>query len=193
MFDDKNLELTDEYWVNELRKRSHKAFEMIFKRYYADLFHFAATFVMDRETAEDIIQEVFGSLWSSCDSIPENTCLKKYLYSSVKHACLNYFKHLQVIDKHQERLTEALIFSGTLEYEDNQEILDRVRECFTRLPEQQRKVLEMKVFNDMSYREISAALSISEMTVHTHVKRAYKFIRESMPVLYWLLMYWGRF
>ena len=107
--------------------------------------------------------------------------MKSYLYSSVKHGCLDYIKHLQVIDANKEKLAEALIFSGTVEYEDNQELLDKVKQCMQGLPEQQRKVLELKVFQKMNYKEIARELDITEESVHTYVKRAYKYLRESVP------------
>lgn len=61
--------------------------------------------------------------------------------------------------------------------------------CLQKLPDQQRKVLEMKIFQNMSYREIAQALDLSEGSVHTHVKRAYKFIRESMPAVYLFMLF----
>ena len=49
--------------------------------------------------------------------------------------------------------------------------------------------VEMKIFQNMSYREIARALDLSEGSVHTHVKRAYKFIRESMPEVYLFMLF----
>ena len=49
--------------------------------------------------------------------------------------------------------------------------------------------VEMKIFQNMSYREIAQALDLSEGSVHTHVKRAYKFIRESMPAVYLFMLF----
>ena len=49
--------------------------------------------------------------------------------------------------------------------------------------------VEMKIFQNMSYREIARALDLSEGSVHTHVKRAYKFIRESMPAVYLFMLF----
>ena len=95
-----------------------------------------------------------------------------------------------ILNINQDKLTEALIFSGTIEYEDNEDLLEKVKACLDKLPEQQRRVLELKVFRDMSYREIAETLNISELTVHTHIKRAYKFIRSSLPLLYCFLKYW---
>ena len=53
-------------------------------------------------------------------------------------------------------------------------------------------VLEMKIFRDMSYKEIARELNLSEVTVHTHVKRAYKAIREALPVVYFLWSVLGK-
>ena len=186
----KKIEISDDCLMKQLKLKSYRAFEVVFNRYYAGLYRFALAYLMNRELAEDVVQEVFCSLWTSSLSIPESTHLKSYLYASVKHACLDYFKHLQVIDINQDKLTEALIFSGTIEYEDNEDLLEKVKACLDKLPEQQRRVLELKVFRDMSYREIAETLNISELTVHTHIKRAYKFIRSSLPLLYCFLKYW---
>ena len=185
----KKIEISDDCLMKQLKLKSYRAFEVVFNRYYAGLYRFALAYLMNRELAEDVVQEVFCSLWTSSLSIPESTHLKSYLYASVKHACLDYFKHLQVIDINQDKLTEALIFSGTIEYEDNEDLLEKVKACLDKLPEQQRRVLELKVFRDMSYREIAETLNISELTVHTHIKRAYKFIRSSLPLLYCFLKY----
>ena len=169
----KKIEISDDCLMKQLKLKSYRAFEVVFNRYYAGLYRFALAYLMNRELAEDVVQEVFCSLWTSSLSIPESTHLKSYLYASVKHACL-----------------EALIFSGTIEYEDNEDLLEKVKACLDKLPEQQRRVLELKVFRDMSYREIAETLNISELTVHTHIKRAYKFIRSSLPLLYCFLKYW---
>lgn len=171
----------NEYLVNGLRNQSHEVFEVIFKTYYPSLYRLAYAYLMNKNLAEDTVQDAFVSLWSAASSLPAGTCLKNYLYSSVKHGCLDYIKHLQVIDAHKEKLTEALIFSGTVEYEDNQELLEQVRQCMQGLPEQQRNVLELKVFKEMNYREIAQELNISEESVHTYIKRAYKYLRESVP------------
>jgi len=177
-------DIANKQWVRGLRNQSHEVFEEIFKTFYADLYKFAYAYLMNENLAEDVVQDVFVAVWTSAESMPWDTNLKNYLYSSVKHGCLDYLKHLQVIDNNKEKLTEALIFSGTVEYEDNQELLEKVKLCLQELPEQQRKVLELKVFKGLNYREISQELSISEESVHTHVKRAYRYLRDSIPVIY---------
>lgn len=179
-----NNDIIDKRWIRGLRNQSHEVFEEIFKTFYPDLYKFAYAYLMNENLAEDVVQDVFVALWTTAESMPWNTKLKNYLYSSVKYGCLDYLKHLQVIDNNKEKLTEALIYSGTVEYEDNQELLEKVNQCLQELPDQQRKVLELKVVKGLNYREISQELNISEESVHTHVKRAYRYLRDSIPVIY---------
>ena len=171
----------DEDVIKALKNHSHKAFEKVYGEYGPGLYRFALGYVMNGEVAEDIVQDVFLRLWEMASTLPEDTRLGNYLYSSVKNLCLNHLKHLQVEDSHKSKLTEALAFMGSLEYEDDTEVIDKLRACVGRLPEQQRKILEMRMFQDMSYKEIAERLKISEGSVHTHVKRAYNFIRAALP------------
>lgn len=92
----------NEYLVNGLRNQSHEVFEVIFKTYYPSLYRLAYAYLMSKNLAEDMVQDTFVSLWSAASSLPTDTRLKSYLYSSVKHGCLDYIKHLRVIDSNKE-------------------------------------------------------------------------------------------
>lgn len=173
--------------VGELRCRSHQAFEKVFREMGPRLYRFALTYLMNADMAEDVVQDTFLRFWTALDTLPENTRVSTYLYTSVKNSCLNYYKHLRVEDSNRTKLTEAMVFMGSLQYEDCDGLFEKVQDCLQKLPEQQRRVLELKIFKNMSYKEIAGELSLSEVTVHTHVKRAYKAIRESLPVFYLFL------
>ena len=188
----KTGDVSNEYLITGLRNRSHEVFEVVFRMYYPRLYRLAYAYLMCKNLAEDMVQDTFVSLWSVAESLSLEINLKSYLYTSVKHGCLDYLKHLQVMDANKDKLTEALIFSGTVEYEDDQELLEKIRVCLRELPEQQRKVLELKVLKGFNYREIAHELKISEESVHTYVKRAYKYLRNSIPFIYILLRLWGR-
>ncbi len=162
-------------------------FEYLFKQTYNALYGFAYQYVMDKSLAEDIIQETFASLWQVSPELPDETNLRKYLYRSVKNKCLDYFRHLDVEDKHREKLAEALVFSHLSEYEDDEETKEKISQLIDQLPYQQRKILDLRINNDLSYKEIASFMEISEHTVHTHIKRAYKFLRQSLAS--WMLFF----
>ena len=176
--------------IGGLKVRSHPVFEALFRTYYPPVYRFAYSFLMNRSQAEDILQDVFASLWNNAASLPEGINIRNYIYTSVKHACLDHIKHIRVVDSNQDKLTEALIFSGTVEYEEDPALQEKVAACLDLLPEQQRRILEMKLNGGLSYRDIARQMNISEATVHTHVKRAYATIRKNLPMLYILLRIW---
>ena len=49
-----------------------------------------------------------------------------------------------------------------------------------KLPYQRRKILEMAVFDSMTYTEIAEKLGISRNTVKTQIARAYRFLKENL-------------
>ena len=67
--------------------------------------------------------------------------------------------------------------------EEDQEIVCLVRKALDSLSEQQRKIVEMHVMEGKKYLEIAESLNLSENTIRTHLKRAYKILRENLSCL----------
>ena len=67
-------------------------------------------------------------------NLPENLNLRAYLYSSVKHACLRYFKRLQLWDEYKKRQAEALVLSfADDDIEDDRELIALVQKALSQL------------------------------------------------------------
>ncbi|MBT3648168.1 MAG: hypothetical protein HN542_08010 [Flavobacteriales bacterium] len=58
---------------------SRSEFELIFKEHYASLVNYAVRMVKDPDSAEDVTQQVFVSLWEKRESIEIEGSLKSYL------------------------------------------------------------------------------------------------------------------
>ena len=184
-----NKNISKEQIIYDLKKGSKGIFEQIFKDYYRDMNSFAYSLVMNKDVAEDIVQDVFTKLWKIKEDIDLNFKIEAFLFSTTKNLSLDYLKHLKVIDKNKDKLTEALIFSNTYKYETNNELLQKVRNCLAELSKQQQTILEMKIVKGLKYKEIANELNIKESTVHTHIKRAYKEIRDKIPFLYYFIKF----
>lgn len=162
--------------VSLLRNKSVLAFEFVYKSYYRDLLRFAYSYAMDKTIAEDIVHDVYSRLWENAEVLPEIGNIKSYLFTVTRNNCLNYFKHLGVIDKNQDKVIEAIIFSDTYDYVDEETEL-RVQKCLEMLPVAQQMIMKMRYVENKSYSEIASELEISQETVHTHIKRAFSFFR----------------
>jgi len=87
------------------------------------------------------------------------------------------------VDKYQKHLieSEAMVYFPYGEEESEREL--KVRKLLGELPDMQRQVLELSVMEGLKYKEVAERLNIAEGTVHTHIKRAYKYIKSHLIFL----------
>lgn len=172
------MEIGGKLNILALKQGDKAEFETLYRLYYRDLYRFAYNYIMSRD-AEDIVQEVYVKFYENRKNLPLDIDIKSYLYSSTKNSCLNFLRHLNVVDKSKTKLAEVILsYSDELSDEDN-ERYHKVKECLNKLSEQQQNILRLKA-EGYDYKEIGEKLNISPVTVKTHVVRAYKFIRKSI-------------
>ena len=73
---------TDEELTRRLRAGSSEALDELFRRHYVDLCRIANRFVRSESEAEDVIQELFVSLWEKRAALPELDAVGPYLRRS---------------------------------------------------------------------------------------------------------------
>lgn len=178
----------NEIWF-KIQCADENAFSTLFKDYYKRLYVFAARFVKDPESAENIVQDVFVKLWINKKEINITRSIKAYLYTTVKNQSLNYLeqnRRLISIDD-SLNLPEPEIDSpeeNIIKNENFKAIHDAIEE----LPVKCRRIYLMKKYDDLSYKEISEVLGISINTVKTQMKRALKSLSEKLKYLKLLLI-----
>ena len=168
--------------VSRLRAGDRDAFEVVFRDHFGRLADYASRMVGSRDSAEDVVQEVFVGLWTNRERIstPEN--LVAYLYRSVRNRGLNFLRH--------ERLVTNFRTARTAEGAPESEPTDRptelaeidaaLREAMAALPPRSREVFGLSRNEGLTYPEIAATLGISIKTVETLMGRALKAIRRRM-------------
>lgn len=164
-----------------------KGFKQVFDSYYPRLLRFAKEYVKDEHEAENILQNVFLTLWEKRSSLRVDTNLTAYLMTLVKSQCLNYLKHRKVMDHYSKTITTAqqqetaFSYYAISKFEPEQmdiESLERmVEKAIGELPEQCRKVFELSRYDGLKYREISERMGISVKTIETHMSHALKALR----------------
>lgn len=162
-------------------------FEVVFRRYYRQMYLYAYNFVMDEMEAEDIVQETFSIIWERREKLPGQLNIQAYLYAAVRHACLKYFRRLKLTDQYQKRQVEALLLSFTYEEDEiheEEEVIRAVRSAMDTLTEQQARIVRMHVSEGLTYHEIADQLNLSDNTVRTHLKRGYKILREHLSCFF---------
>mgnify|MGYP005935919135 CR=1 FL=1 len=171
-----------------IKRKDHDAFKELFEKYFKKMTLFAEYFLLDRDEAEDIAQEVFVDLWNSSTTLPDISNLKSYLFVQVRNRCLNRLKHLHVEDNYKQWLLEAQSYAEISETEADPEVLKRVYDAIEELPDQSRIIFKRCVLDGKKYKEVAEEMDISINTVNTQMKRAYKFIRSRLGASFLILL-----
>jgi RNA polymerase sigma-70 factor (ECF subfamily) len=141
----------------------------------------AVKITKDREVARDVVQDFFAYYWSNRESITITSSFKSYATRAVQYIAMSYVKKGKIRELHYARLpveeSEESFATATSEKEydiRSASLLAAIDE----LPEQRKKILLMHQFGKMKYTEIANALGLSKNTVKTHLRLAYKTLKE---------------
>ncbi|MEL7587153.1 MAG: RNA polymerase sigma-70 factor [Prolixibacteraceae bacterium] len=172
-----------------------KAFEILFRKYYGRLCAYAASFVSQNETAEDLVTEVFLNLWEKKETVQINDSVSAYLFRSVRNSCLNYLTR-EKSRRLMVSVHEVTLHQIKMEYTPSEnppdrlmdeELRKKISEEIEKLPEQCREIFQLSRMEELSHKEIAKKLGISENTVKVQIYRALIKLRNGLkdylPVL----------
>lgn len=166
--------------------KEDKMLEQLFRIWYRPLCLYALHYLEDLDEAEDLVQDVFCTLWKKVSEGPAPADGKAYLYSCVRNRCLDVLR--SPARKSRPRSLEGLSASEALsltEYDDaalRDSSLDEARMWveINRLPRRCRRILIMGKVEGKKYSEIARELGISENTVRNQMAKALKAVREGV-------------
>jgi RNA polymerase sigma-70 factor, ECF subfamily len=176
---------TDNQLIEDIRSGDTRSFERVFTLYAESLVRYAITIVKDLDDAEDIVQQLFVSIWEK-KGIPDiNTSLKSYLYRSVHNSALNKLKQLKVKEgyaSHVNYVSDGLTAGANVVVEQK-ETAAIIEHAMNELPEQCRKIFRMSKLEQLKYQHIADELGISIKTVENQMGKALKHMRERLKDL----------
>lgn len=72
------------------KQPKEQTFKQLYEEFYAPFVLYAKRFIDDKETREDIVSDVFTSLWDKIDSFDfQSDTALGYIKMCVKNSCLN--------------------------------------------------------------------------------------------------------
>jgi RNA polymerase sigma-70 factor (family 1) len=173
-------EYTDEELVVALRNGDKTAFEVIYRRYVKDLYRFARSRVPNEE-AEEIVHDVFESLWSRKEKLKIES-LKHYLFTSTRYMVIRYFSHATVKKKYAEHYRLFEMAYETMDPEqprDPESIRTILLQNIGGLPERCQEAIRLRIRENLSNGEIASRMNINKRTVEVYIFRAFIHLRAS--------------
>lgn len=167
-------------------------FKRIFDTYYEALVHYANGFLSMKDECEDLVQDIFISIWEKETAFPDEISLKVYLYKSTRNRCYNIIKHNKVKHKYAKntilKLEDDNLF---LEQVLEEEITRQLYKAIDILPTRKKEIIKLSL-KGLKNNEIANTLEIKEQTVKTLKSQAYKILRDQFKdldsIIYFLLM-----
>jgi len=167
--------------VNKIRSGDSAAFEELFNLYCQQLINFSRNYVADKQIAENIVQDVFVSVWQNRKNLDPTKMIKAYLFTAVKNNSLKYIRHMKIENKGIEGSAAYIIDDESPDKKlDGKELELKIHQAVNELPEKCMEIFKMNRFENLKYAEIAAILDISIKTVETQMGRALNKLRESL-------------
>lgn len=89
--------LEDIIHLKRLKEGDSRSFDFLFNKYYKDLVLFSCVFLKERESSEDIVQDLFFRLWENRENLTIESSLKAYLLTAVRNSCFEELRHQEVV------------------------------------------------------------------------------------------------
>lgn len=139
----------------------------LFNRYYSHLCRYVYGILLDMDDAEDIVQDLFLTLWENRNKIEIRENVDGYLSMMAKNKALNRIRiknKRECIEENQSLMISQ--YDNRLEQKDFRNALYG---CIDRLPARSRQILLLHKIEGMKQKEISEKLSISVKTIKNHI------------------------
>ena len=158
------------------------AFAQIFYHYTARIHPFIRKMVRSEEVAEEIVQDVFVSLWNRREKLVEIDHYAAYIFTIATNKTFNYLKSKAREEKHLKELAAIKkdITNNTLETIDLHESNQLINKLVNQLTPQRKLIYKLTREEGLSHDEIAQRLNISKNTVKNHLVETLRFLRENL-------------
>lgn len=184
-------ELSDLELLNRIANGEESAFTIMYNRYWQNVYLLAYKHLQSAESAEEVVQEVFMSIWKKRSSAAKVLHLKSYLAGITRFEVYRIWAGNK---KAAIKSRSAAAISPTLFNQEhvieNKLLLECIEKLANRLPEKCRLVFIYNKLLDLPLPEVATILNISPKTAETHLTKALKFMRKQLnnyPLLLLLL------
>ena len=154
-----------------------KSFKQLYQLLFFKLYQFAYSFVQSKESAEEVVNDVFLSVWQKRKTLDTINNINVYLYVAVKNASLNYLRknNLHIPLSLDDLVTYHLRISANPEsIMITREMESSIRKAIELLPPKCKIIFKMIKYDGLTYKEVAAILGISVKTVDTQLYIALK-------------------
>jgi RNA polymerase sigma-70 factor (ECF subfamily) len=165
--------------INHLQQQillgNTKAFEDLYRLFFARLFNFAMLYVHKKEISEEIVNDIMVKIWNRREELNRIQNLETYLFVAIRNHCLNHlaqYSNYHVMLEPETSRAEIVNLNNPEREMEWKEIYARLNKAIDELPDQCRTVFKLIKEEGFRYKQVAEILGISPRTVETQLFRA---------------------
>ncbi|MGE8433390.1 RNA polymerase sigma factor [Chryseobacterium joostei] len=185
------MNVTDYTLLKKIKSGDRPAFMLLYDRYWDSLYRFVFVRTKDKETSEELLQNLWMKILENTDTIQtdESESAKGYLLRHLHYRILDYYNSYKkappTLSIDEFETPEELNISDTEYFEIIEEneistLLSMIDEVVSQLPATEQQVYDMRIRQNMSVNETAEALGISNKTVSNKLSKALNEVREQL-------------
>jgi RNA polymerase sigma-70 factor, ECF subfamily len=174
--------------VERVRAGDTGAFETVYRAIYTPLWRFAFRLVHSGDAANDVVQDVFLSIWAQRATLSIRTTIRAYLYGATRQRAMRYIRHQGVIDRAAAAgvldlapvLSPQEVVAADV-HTEHEELIRTLRLAIHALPERQRLAMLLYLDDDLTPSEIASTLGVTAVAARKLLAKATERLRKALP------------
>jgi RNA polymerase sigma-70 factor (family 1) len=156
-----------------------QAYKQLFLLFYPSLVPFAISIIKSKESAEEIVSDVFIKIWEKRHQLDKVENLSYYLFTAVKNRCINKLNDPK--NKTTININDVSIEFKSLYHDPEQkmisaEVINKIRTAVNELPPRCQLIFKLVKEEGFKYKEVAELLQLSVKTVENQMSLAFKKI-----------------
>ncbi len=167
------MDRDDEQLVAQVQAGDTAQFGVLYDRYIEPIYRFVYIKTHEKETAEELTGDIFLKAFDRIASYRAgNRGFRAWLYGIARHRVIDYYRRKRSTVSIEDAWDIPAQDGTVQETTDARLQFERLQECMAFLSQNERDILMLRVWEDMTHREIAAVLGKREAAVKKMFSRA---------------------
>lgn len=185
--------MTQEEWTSVktgLKKNDEKVFESMYNHLWGRLYAVSFNYLRDKAIAQEIVQDVFVSLWVKRDRLDTVRDINAFTMRAVQNRVYDYFDKKAVEERYILTVSQSTkkLVNSTQHQIEYDETFNLITEEIEKLPATTKRVFRLSRFDRFTNEEIASNLQLSVKSVEYHITQALKYLRLRLGYILFLLI-----
>lgn len=170
----------DQLYIDKVIEGDANAFAFLVEKYKDMVFSLALKITKNKEEAEEVSQDSFIKAFKALRSFKGDSKFSTWLYKIAYYNCIDRVKKNAIVYYYYTDTIDELVENRIKSTDDTMQTIERkeraelMNDCLSELPEDERSILWLFYYQELSLKEIMKVTSLSEANLKVKLHRARK-------------------